>query len=109
MRLRKAGIDVPNIYMVDHARSRIFMEFVEGHMIKDYLYSMDIAADENGMSVWCFLPPLSLSLSLSLFFSRSSLFLYLVSLSLSLICPFSLSLSLSLFPSPLPLQTPIHP
>ena len=44
LKCARAGVDVPAIYFVDAARSRIFMERIDGSTVKQLLWSSQLDA-----------------------------------------------------------------
>ena len=36
---RKAGIDAPTVYLIDTVNSSIYMEYIEGPSLRDYIMS----------------------------------------------------------------------
>lgn len=36
---RKAGVDTPTVYFVDEVSRRLFIEFIEGITVKQYLFN----------------------------------------------------------------------
>jgi TP53 regulating kinase-like protein len=46
-KVQKAGVDVPNLIQVDEERHRIFMEFVDGQTVRDFLLRLDLSPDDS--------------------------------------------------------------
>ncbi|KAJ3037995.1 TP53 regulating kinase [Rhizophlyctis rosea] len=46
-RLRKAGVDTPTLYLLDAAKSLIYMECVEGPTVRDYINAGTLTSDQE--------------------------------------------------------------
>ncbi len=44
---RKNGLDVPTVFRVEDARYRIYMEFIEGQTVRDFIFGLDLSSEQG--------------------------------------------------------------
>jgi hypothetical protein len=44
---RKGGLDVPTVYRVDDARYRIYLEYIDGQTVRDFVFGLDLSKEQG--------------------------------------------------------------